>query len=217
MNKNGPNWQSLRQKLRRSLQQACRLDPGLKSVIAEYGWPEPRYRNNSFETLVQVIVSQQLSTHAAAAIAARVKTSCRGNITWRKILNRSEQQLRDCGLSYRKIEYAKELAMAVKTGVIDFDELTAMTTEEVTDKLTAVRGFGVWTAEIYAMFALNHKDIYPKDDLALQVAVGRYYRLPERPTPKETAALSRKWSPHRTAVALLMWKYYGSTTLQSKL
>lgn len=98
-----------RQCLRRQLKRAASSDPGLVKVIEQIGYPEPRKRHADFATLLQVIISQQLSTLAAAAINAKVTRCCGGYPTWRKILNRSDQQLRDCGLSWRKVEYAKGL------------------------------------------------------------------------------------------------------------
>jgi len=96
---------------------------------------------------------------------------------------------------------------------LDIDALCELDTESVIDALCTVRGIGRWSAEIYAMFALQRRDVFPAGDLALQVAVQRYARMRSRPDVKQTAALASRWSPHRSCVALLMWKYYGAATL----
>ena len=200
-------------KLRRHLKKAGQLDPELNQLIERIGYPEPRSRSADFATLLQVITSQQLSTKVAAVIFGRVVRLCNGNVTYRKILNRSDQQLRDCGLSARKVEYAKSLAQAVKNKSLVIESLPSMSTDEVVATLSALRGFGRWSGEIFAMFALGHQDVYPADDLALQVAIQRYKNLSERPNAKLTREFSEVWSPYRTAVSLLMWKFYGAATL----
>ncbi len=202
-----------RNKLKRELACAAKIDPGLAQVIQQTGMPLPRKRAPDFSTLLQVIVSQQLSTRVASVISQRVEMLCGGVITWRKILNRTDLQLRECGLSWRKVEYAKNLAEMIRTKALVLDHLSQMDAESAITKLVEIRGFGRWSGEIFAMFALNHRDIYPADDLALQIAVQRYLELESKPSGKQTAEIARRWSPHRSAVALLMWKYYGSTTM----
>ncbi len=200
--------------LQAELQRAAALDPGLIPLLDALGYPAPRVRPPGFATLLRVIVSQQLSTRVAAVIWARLETLCRGSITHRKILNRDGQQLRQCGLSRQKVEYTHGLARMIAHKTIDLEAIGRLDAESAITELLAVRGIGRWSAEIYAMFALGHDDIFPAGDLALQVAVQRYASLGERPNTQQTATLAKKWSPHRSSVALLMWKYYGATTLE---
>lgn len=198
----------------RELERAALADPGLRRLIDALGYPEARTREPGFSTLLRIIVSQQLSTGVAAAIWGRLERLCRGRVTCRKILNRGDDQLRQCGLSPQKVEYARGLARMIVQKTFDLEAASELDVESAIAELIKVRGVGRWSAEIYAMFALGHNDIFPAADLALQVAVQRYASLGGRPDAKETAALAEKWSPHRTSVALLMWKYYGSTTLE---
>ncbi|WP_423907205.1 DNA-3-methyladenine glycosylase family protein [Candidatus Spongiihabitans sp.] len=195
------------------MNKACRLDPGLTQVIDQVGYPEPRIRKPGFSTLVGIINAQQLSTKAAAAIWDRLEKSNRGAVTPRKILNRTPTQLRQCGLSARKISYVRGLAEMVLAKDLILEGMETLTDSGVILELTKIKGMGRWSAEIYAMFALGRADIFPANDLALQTAVQRYQKLCSRPDEKQTRNLSEKWSPHRTSVALLMWKYYGSATL----
>ena len=206
------------QVIRRQLNQAVRLDPGLKPLLNKLGYPEARSNPPGFSTLLRIIVSQQLSTGVASSIWAKLEKICRGEITRRKIINRSEAELRACGLSKQKIGYAKGLAQMVATGELDLAGLADLAQTDaarVITELTHVRGIGVWSAEIYLMFALGHPDIFPSGDLALRVAVQRYHNLPERISAQQTAELAEKWSPVRSSVAVLMWKYYGATTLDN--
>ena len=199
--------------MRRELRRAVLLDPGLQRLIDALGWPDPRWREAGFSTLLRIIVSQQLSTGVAAVIWERLERVCRGSVTHRKILNRSADQLRQCGLSRQKVAYSRELAQSILQKTLNLDTLNHLDADAAMAELVKIRGIGRWSAEIYAMFALNQLDIFPAGDLALQVAVQRYGSLGQRPDARQTAKLAKKWSPHRTGVALLMWKYYGATTL----
>ncbi len=200
-------------KVKRELRRAMLLDPGLARLVERLGYPEARARQPGFAALLRVIVSQQLSTGVAAAIWARFEKLCRKPITYRKVLNRDSEQLRQCGLSKQKGEYIHGLARMLADKTLDLEAVAQLDAEAAIAELIKVRGIGLWSAQIYAMFALGHGDIFPAGDLALQVAVQRYARLGERPDATQTAALARKWSPYRSSVALLMWKYYGATTL----
>lgn len=196
-------------KLKIAIDKAAARDKKLRAVINRVGYPSARGRPPGFETLLKVIVSQQLSVAAADGIWRRLKKICGGAITARKILNRNARQLQNCGLSRQKVSYCTGLAKMVTAKEINLAMSPAThTADEVIHELIKVRGIGVWSAEIYAMFALDFADVFPSGDLALQVAVQRYANLPARPDAKTTAALAEKWSPHRSSVALLMWLYY---------
>lgn len=199
--------------LEAALKQACQLDADLLSVVHQVGYPARRIRKPGFSTLVEIINAQQLSTKAAAAIWHRLEKLNRGVVTPRKILNRTSAQLRQCGLSAQKINYVRGLAQRVLAKELVLETLQTLSDSEVIVELTKIKGMGRWSAEIYAMFALRRADIFPANDLALQTAVQRYQNLRSRPNEKQLRTLSQKWSPHRTSVALLMWKYYGSATL----
>ena len=209
----GSDAKTQKRQLRRELRRAALLDPGLQDLMDAIGCPEPRIRIPGFATLLRVIVSQQLSTAVAAVIWQRLERLCRAPVTHRKILNRGGDPLRQCGLSWQKVEYTLELAQRVRDKTLDLEGLGQFDAEGAIAELLKVRGIGRWSAEIYAMFALGHADIFPAGDLALQVAVQRYASLDERPDAKTTGLLAEKWSPYRTSVALLMWRYYGAATL----
>lgn len=202
-----------RQQLHRALEAAAQQDPKIARLVAEHGHPEPRIRAHGFATLMQIIVAQQLSTKAAAAIWSRVEALLEPKVLSQAVLTIDAQSLRDCGLSWRKVEYSQALAKQFETGQLDSDSLTGMDTDAVIKTLTSIKGFGIWSAEIYAMFALRHTDVFPAGDLALQVAVQRLLKWDQRPSEKQTRLIAERWSPHRSSVALMLWKFYGTTTL----
>ena len=193
---------------------ACKLDPGLQGVIDTVGYPVPRIRRPGFPTLLEIIVSQQISTKAANAIRSRLEACCQYDITPEKILALCPDRLRQCGLSDRKIRYACDMAAQIQTGHIVLQALETLSLDEIMARLTAIKGIGRWSAEIYAMFALGQIDVFPAGDLALQGAIQRYHDLDIRPTAKQVHEIARQWSPYRTVVALLMWQFYRSISAQ---
>ena len=201
------------QAFNQQLDAAAHLDSRLREVLDEHGYPAPRAREHGFPTMLRIIVSQQLSTRVAAVIWERIETLCGGQLTPAHLLSQTEEALRGVGLSRQKISYVTALAERIESGQLSPDALIDMPTDQVIRELTNIRGYGVWSAEIYAMFALVRADIFPAGDLALQIAVQRLEALPEKPSEKQTRAIAQRWSPHQSAVAVLMWHYYGATTL----
>ena len=197
------------------LNRAVMIDPRLSSVLDTCGYPAARRRDADFATLAQIINAQQLSTRSAAAIWDRLASSCRGEVTCRKVLNRGQDGLLSCGLSRQKSQYLLSLADEIKRGGLILEDLAYMADSELIGRLMQLKGIGQWSAEIFAMFALGRRDVFPSGDLALQVAVQNYAGFHSRPMAKEVAQFAQRWSPHRSSVALLMWKYYGATTLDS--
>lgn len=198
--------------LTRSLNILAKRDNALKEALAVYGKPRPRQRPEGFETFVNTVVAQQISTHAASAIMGRVKKLL-PRCTPRMLLKASEVDLRAAGLSFRKIEYLQGLAKAELSGALGIKTLGSLSDEEAIERIVQLRGFGRWSAEIYLMFSLDRRDIFPADDLALQVALGRLRRLDHRPTAGESRKLTESWAPYRTAASLFLWHYYQGQPL----
>lgn len=193
--------------LNRHLRQLAAVDEEIAQALQQVGRPAPRVRPAGFETFLSTIVSQQISVSAAQSIWARVHALL-GEVSAPQLLTKSTQQLRDAGLSARKVEYAQGLAEAVISGAFDPDALHAMSDDEAIEAITAIRGFGRWSAEIYLMFSLKRKDIFPADDLALLVALQRLKGLDSRPKPAQARELTAHWSPYRSAASLFLWHYY---------
>lgn len=176
---------------------------GLKLV----GYPPPRIRPVGFETLFSIIVSQQLSTHAAAAIMGRARELL-PILEPQAVLDLPEGALREIGLSHRKVEYATGLSQAILSDEFAPEALAQLDNETVKKEIIALKGFGPWSAEIYLMFSLQRQDIFPTGDLALLVALQKLKGLSEKPTPQQAQDLIKHWSPWRTAGSLFLWHYY---------
>ena len=196
-----------RRTLDKGLQALSSLDIDIKQALASLGPPEPRVRPRGFETFLSTLVSQQISTSAAAAIMTRVK-NLMPDCTAASLTKISDAELRGAGLSYRKIEYARGLTEAILSGNFNPEALVTMTDDAAIDQITLLRGFGKGSAEIYLMISLGRTDIVPADDLALQVALGKLKGLSDRPSPTQARQLTAHWSPWRSAGALFLWHYY---------
>lgn len=190
-----------------ALAELARIDSDVARALESVGLPEPRIRPQGFETLLSTIVSQQISTQAAKAIMGRVRILL-PEPSAAAILALEDKTLREAGLSFRKIEYAKGLAQAVESGRLNIAALAAASNEEAIETIMSLRGFGRWSAEIYLIFSLQKEDVFPADDLALQVALGRLKNLDQKPTPKQASILIEHWSPWRSAGSLFLWHYY---------
>lgn len=177
-------------------------EPRFAGVLSLTGPLPLRRRADGFATLFSAIVSQQVSTAAATAIWARLQDS--GATDPAMLLTLSDAALRGCGLSRQKIAYAR----AIAGSGVDFIALRGLPDAEVVAELVRIKGIGVWTAEIYAMFSLGRADVFAAGDLALQVAAARLFDLPARPGERALRALAEAWSPWRSVAARLLWAYY---------
>ncbi|SEQ02332.1 DNA-3-methyladenine glycosylase II [Amphritea atlantica] len=190
-----------------ALQQLACVDDDIARALPQAGAPAPRQRASGFAALLAIIIGQQVSTEAAAAIRGRVETLL-AEVSAERLLAVDDQALRDAGMSWRKIEYANGLAGAVVDKTLDLDALPHLPDDEAIRVISSLRGFGRWSAEIYLMFSLQRQDIFPADDLALLVALGRLKRLTQKPTPRQARDLIEHWAPYRSAGSLFLWHYY---------
>ena len=179
-----------------------RREPRFAAALALTGPLPLRRRADGYATLFSAIVSQQVSTAAAAAIWGRLETL--GATTPEGVLAASDEALRAAGLSRQKVAYGR----AIAAGGLDFAALRALPDEAIVAELTRIKGIGVWTAEIYAMFSLGRADVFAPGDLALQDAAHRLFELEARPTEKALREMSLAWSPWRSVAARLLWAYY---------
>ena len=161
-----------------------------------------RRRADGFETLFSAIVSQQVSTAAATAIWNRLAAI--GATDPAGLLAATDEALRAAGLSRQKVAYGR----AIAASGLDFAALRALPDEAIVAELTRIKGIGVWTAEIYAMFSLGRADVFAPGDLALQDAAHRLFELDARPSEKALREMSLAWSPWRSVAARLLWAYY---------
>ncbi|RMB01451.1 DNA-3-methyladenine glycosylase family protein [Eilatimonas milleporae] len=196
------------------LSELAEEDSRFKKAIATAGMPAERKSSPGMATLIRIIIGQQVSTRAAASIAGRLFDLIGETPDPAYILSQSDEALRAAGLSRAKVLYVQCLAEAIGSGTLDLDGLGGLPDEDAVAALTAIKGFGRWSAEMYLMFALGRPDIWPVGDLAVRIGTARILGLDNpRPAPKDLEALSHPWRPKRSAVALLAWHYQNNVPL----
>ncbi len=159
-----------------------------------------------FTALINSIASQQLSVKAAATIFGRVCALFPDGVPTPAGLARiSDDALRAAGFSRPKIRYVRDLSEHIEDGRLHFASLASLSDEEATKRLTAVKGIGVWTAEIFLMFRLGRLDILPADDIGLLRAARQVYGLRTRPTPARLRRMGELWRPYRSVAAWYLW------------
>ncbi len=194
-------------KIKRHLDKLAMLDEDLCRGLELVQYPKPRIRAQGFETLFSAVVSQQISTEAAAAIMRRLDDLL-PDMEAEALLRLPEGALRAAGLSMRKVEYVEGLAQAMVDKRFDPAALAAMDDQAVIDAITALRGFGAWSAEIYLMFSLQRSDVFPAGDLALRIALQKLKGIADPLNEKKARAIVTAWSPYRSAGSLFLWHYY---------
>ena len=187
-----------------------RADPVLGRAIAAVGPFRLKRARNHFATLSESIVHQQLALKAAKTIAARCRQlygDGRGRFpTPAELLRTPPRRLRAAGLSRQKIRYLKDLARQCASGKLRLERLARMGDEEIIVALTQVKGIGRWTAEMFLIFSLGRPDVWAMDDLGLQLAVKKLYRLRKHPSPEKMRALGEAWRPYRTVASWYLWQ-----------
>lgn len=193
--------------LRTAMEALSQQDSDIAEAYDACGLPPLRAMRADFAGLVRAIAAQQLSNKAAAAILARLEEAV-PEVTPRALLALDETRGRALGLSYQKIRYIHGIAKAVESGQLDFPALAEAPDEEVIAALTALKGVGTWTAEVFLLFAFQRPDVFPAQDLALQVAGGRLKGLEDRPSAPALREIAEDWRPYRSAAARFLWHYY---------
>ncbi len=188
-----------------------RVDPHLRAIIDRVGPCRLEPRPDRFGSLVRSIISQQISTKAAASINARLVALGGEPHEPDRLIALGEANLRTVGLSAAKARYVLNLAEAVATGQVPLDEFDdSWDDEAITESLTTVKGIGVWTAEMFLIFVLNRPDILPASDLGVRVGLRDRHGLAELPRPRDCHSLTEIWRPYRTIASWYIWK--GSDT-----
>jgi DNA-3-methyladenine glycosylase II len=191
--------------VRTAIDAVAKRDKDVKRWVKSIGYPEPRSRPRGYNALLRTLVAQQVSVAAANSIYKKLVGVIGDADDPAALLSCSDEALRSGGLSRQKVSYARSLAEAVVTGTLNFRKLPRMTDADAIKAISAIKGFGPWSAEIYLMFAEGRADIWPSDDLGLQEGLKRLKALAERPKAKATLELVDAWRPHRSAMALFCW------------
>jgi DNA-3-methyladenine glycosylase II len=181
-------------------------DPVLAAIIDKVGPCTMKYRDPIFATLVRSIVYQQVSGKVARVFITRLEQATRGAMTPEAILKLRPSRMRALGLSTAKTLYIRDLARRTRDGHLDFAALPDCADEHVLETLTAVKGIGVWTAQMFLMFALRRPDVFPTGDLGIRKALMLAYGLPALPLPAEMEHLAQAWRPYRSVASWYLWR-----------
>ncbi|WP_209347029.1 DNA-3-methyladenine glycosylase 2 family protein [Pontixanthobacter sp. CEM42] len=200
------------EQIKQGVDHAAAIEPAFGAALKAAGYPEPRIRPTGYRTLLRTIVGQQVSVAAAASVWNKLEIELGEDIAPDELLSRDFDALRACGLSRQKQGYARSLCELVVSEELKLDNLPE-DDEDAIAELTRIKGIGRWSAEIYLLFAEGRPDIWPAGDLAVQAAMHKLLKLPERPSEKEARALAEKYSPHRGALAIFSWHCYDNPAL----
>ena len=191
-------------------------DPKLAAIIKAVGPFTAKAKRDRFGTLVRSIVSQQISTKAAASIRGRLEEAIKESrktepkrgqpYCAETILAFSIDELRALGLSRQKATYAQSLAQHIVDGDIDLSKINKLDDEAIIESLIQVKGIGRWTAQMFLMFSLARMDVLPVDDLGIKTAVRNVYELDELPGKKEMEKIARPWRPFASIASWYLWR-----------
>jgi DNA-3-methyladenine glycosylase II len=182
-------------------------DDALARIISDHGRPQRFTRPASFQTLVLLILEQQVSLDSARAAFDRLEAAVPG-VEPADLIDLTDDELRAAGFSRQKTRYARELAARVLDGRLAIDALASLSDADVRTVLTDVPGIGPWTSDVFLMSSLGRSDIWPIGDRALQVAAAEALRLSAVPDPAGLEAIGERWRPQRTAAAQILWHGY---------
>lgn len=185
-------------------------DRELRFIIQTYGYPPMWTRPNSFESLIHIILEQQVSLASALSALNKLKEKL-GKVTPAALLKLTDEELKACYFSRQKTIYARALAEALVSKKIVLSKLEQLEDDEVRAQLVSLKGVGNWTADIYLMFVLQRTDHFPIGDLAAVNALKQVKKLPKDTDRDKIIKLAAKWQPYRTVATMVLWHYYLST------
>jgi len=183
-----------------------RTDPRLADVIKRTGKLRPSFADRDpFDSLVGAVISQQLSTKAAATIRARV-LALMPTLTPQALLALPVADLRTAGLSGQKAAYLRDLAERVEDSRLDLHRLSELTDDEVIEVIVAVKGFGRWTAQMFLMFSLHRPDVLPTGDLGIVKGFQNVLGMKSRPSVRTMERAAKQWQPYRSIASWYLWR-----------
>lgn len=183
------------------------IDADLQSVINNAGYPPCWKRSPTFETLVHIILEQQVSLASALAAMKKLKEKI-GEITPVSVAALSSEELRSCYFSRQKTVYVQQLAVAVLINELDIEALNKMSNDLVRAKLIKYKGIGNWTVDIYLMMALQRSDLFPLGDIALMTSMRATKNLAKEVSKEDIVAMAAAWKPYQTIAAFILWHAY---------
>jgi len=187
--------------------QLAATDADFKSIIDIHGYPPFWSRANTFETLVHIILEQQVSLASALSALNKLKERIQ-EITPARVLIQTDEELKACYFSRQKTAYVKYLAEALLSGQLNLQQLETLPDDEVRQQLITLKGIGNWTVDIYLLMVLHRTDIFPIGDLAIVNAMKRLKPFPPTATKEDLLQTAEQWRPYRSVAAMLLWHYY---------
>ena len=185
-------------------------DKVLAGILATHGDPPLWRRATGFQTLVHIILEQQVSLKSAKSMLIRLEGAIQP-FTPLRFIELGDGYLRGLGVTRQKSAYLLHLANSIVNDELSFTRLARMSDDEARLVLTRVKGIGLWSADVYLLMAMRRADIWPAGDLALAVAMQELKGLARRPDPEELEYLAEPWRPHRAVAARMLWQYYLAT------
>ena len=202
------------QELEKAAAYLAEADEVLAEVISRTGLCTITPHTDYYQSLVDSIISQQLSVHAARSIEARFRDLFDGHFpTPEEILTTDLETLRGLGFSYAKGRYVLDLAQHVVDGKVKFDHLDALSNEDIITELTAVKGIGVWTVHMFLMFCMGRLDVLPIGDLGIRNGIRKLYGFEDTPTPTQITEIAEQhhWHPYESVASWYVWQSLDNT------
>jgi len=185
----------------------AKKDRHLFAIIRQYGYPPMWTRRGNFQTLIHIILEQQVSLASARAALNKLRERI-GTITPKKLLALSDEDLKTCYFSRQKTVYARYLANAIVSKQIILKKFSDLDDAEIRRQLKTIKGIGDWTVDIYLLFALQRTDLFPLGDLAMVNALKEVKQLSKETKQEELLKLAERWRPYRSIATILLWHYY---------
>ena len=185
----------------------ARKDRHLFAIIRQYGYPPMWTRRGNFQTLIHIILEQQVSLASARAALNKLRERI-GTITPKKLLALSDEDLKTCYFSRQKTVYARYLANAIVSKQIILKKFSDLDDAEIRRQLKTIKGIGDWTVDVYLLFALQRTDLFPLGDLAMVNALKEVKQLSKETKQEELLKLAERWRPYRSIATMLLWHYY---------
>jgi DNA-3-methyladenine glycosylase II len=207
--------------MKKAVEHLKAADPVLREIILRVGPPQLPRRDPTFASVARSIAFQQLNGKAATTIFERLLKECHNcngadgkplvlsdwsALTPANLLSLTDEQMRAIGFSRAKASYLRDLAEKMRSGLLNFAQLPEMSDEDVIEHLTQVKGIGVWSAQMFLMFALRRPDVMPTLDFGINNAIRQAYRKRKMPKPKQVLKIAEPWKPYRTAACWYLWR-----------
>lgn len=195
------------QQIKAALIHLRKSDPVMKAVVRQVGPFTLRAKRDRFTILVRSIISQQISTAAAATILGRLETAVGSKTIRPESLSQfDEASFKEIGISRQKASYLSDLRDKCLTQTVKLDSINRRTDEEIIEELIQVKGIGRWTAEMFLIFCLGRLDVFPYDDLGIRNAIARLYQFEQHAPKAEAFELAAAWAPYRTVASWYLWR-----------